>query len=94
MIQTVTMRHEIENINMSQPPKSGAMIQTEDTYFVVSALYIQSQPPKSGAMIQTIPYLVHEYKERNKSQPPKSGAMIQTYKNNYIYVPISEVSTP
>ena len=37
---------------MSQPPKSGAMIQTL-ARVSMRAMDLQSQPPKSGAMIQT-----------------------------------------
>ena len=60
----------------SQPPKSGAMIQTA-AYEVDDDGHIKSQPPKSGAMIQTS--WVGMGKIRIAlSQPPKSGAMIQT----------------
>ena len=36
----------------SQPPKSGAMIQTREEVLMNTSV-VQSQPPKSGAMIQT-----------------------------------------
>ena len=53
MIQTSLKVPEGTIAHMSQPPKSGAMIQTKTKKAEPKEEFNLSQPPKSGAMIQT-----------------------------------------
>ena len=77
MIQTQLQALEVLILIASQPPKSGAMIQTKVRICGLETFGLLSQPPKSGAMIQT-ELMIFGAKRKVMSQPPKSGAMIQT----------------
>jgi len=78
MIQTKSSPIAYTGMPLSQPPKSGAMIQTQNVSFRFLDWNALSQPPKSGAMIQTKADVTFSCSEV-ESQPPKSGAMIQTW---------------